>query len=169
VSRFVFNNNNQTSSFTWLLRVVFPGHDLDNTDTILEAGLSFTIDWDKDGGFIGMECVEAQQRHFKELGGRIRRMASVLVPLNADDPLLYHGEVLWRNGERVSDIRAASYGFTVGGGVGLTMLDSSDGTPITKGWINEATWELEIADRFFPCTVSLSPFYDPKNLKVKPS
>ena len=31
------------------------GHDLDNMDTLLEAGLGFTADFDKPGGFIGME------------------------------------------------------------------------------------------------------------------
>jgi glycine cleavage system aminomethyltransferase T len=144
------------------------GHDIDNTDTILEAGLSFTIDWEKDGGFIGMEHVLAQKDLFKTLGGRTRRMANVFVPLSSEDPLLYHGEVLWRNGERISDLRAASFGHSVGGGVGLTMLQSPDGTtPITKSWINDASWELEVAEKFYPCQISLVPFYDPKNERIK--
>eukprot|EP00536_Pseudo-nitzschia_multiseries_P001829 jgi/Psemu1/294598/fgenesh1_pm.23_\ len=143
------------------------GHDLDNTDTILEAGLSFTIDWEKPDGFIGIECVKAQKDCYRQLGGRPKRMANVLVPLADHDPLLYHGEVVWRNGERVSEIRAGSYGFTVGGGVGLTMLESSDGAPINKSWIADASWEVEIADKMYPCEVSLSPFYDPKNRKIK--
>jgi len=143
------------------------GHDIDNTDTIFEAGLSFTVDWDKDGGFIGMEHAAAQKRIAKELGGRPRRMANVLVPLTDTDPLLFHGEILWRNGERISDIRVGSYGHTVQGGVGLTMLQSPDNTPITKSWINEASWEIQIADKFYPCEVSLSPFYDPGNHKIK--
>lgn len=144
------------------------GHDIDNTDTVLEAGLSFTIDWDKERGFIGKEHVEAQKEIFRGLGGRSRRMAHVLVPLEPDDPLIYHGEVLWRDGERISDLRAASYGHSVGGGVGLTMLQSSDGTtPITRQWIQDATWELEIACMRYPCQVSLLPFYDPKNTRIK--
>jgi glycine cleavage system aminomethyltransferase T/glycine/D-amino acid oxidase-like deaminating enzyme len=144
------------------------GHDIDNTDTILEAGLSFTIDWEKVGGFIGMDHVRAQKDLLKILGGRTRRMANVLVPLSSEDPLLYHGEVLWRNGERISDLRAASYGHSVGGGVGLTMLQSPDGTtPITKSWIDDASWEVEVADKFYPCQISLVPFYDPKNKRIK--
>lgn len=146
------------------------GHDMDNTDTIWDAGLSFTIDWDKDGGFIGVETAAEQKRQNKERGGRLKRMANILVPLGETDPLLYHGEVLWRNGaERISDVRAGSYGFTVGGGVGLTMLESKDGQPITNSWIDDSTWELEIADKLYPCQVSLSPLYDPKNKKIKPS
>ena len=28
------------------------GHDMDNTDTLLEVGLGFTADFDKPGGFL---------------------------------------------------------------------------------------------------------------------
>ena len=31
------------------------GHDMDNTDTLLEAGLGFTADFEKAGGFVGKE------------------------------------------------------------------------------------------------------------------
>ena len=115
-----------------------------------------------------MEHVLAQKKEFKERKGIRRRMANVLVPLEPSDPLLYHGEVLWRNGQRISDIRSASYGHTVGGGVGLTMLDSqSDEQPVNKKWIEEGDWQLEIGDKFYSCRVQLVPFYDPKNLTIK--
>jgi len=145
------------------------GHDIDNTDTIVEAGLSFTCDFQKEGGFLGMNHVLAQKKEMKEKGGLQRRMANVLVPsLGPSDPLLYHGEVLRRNGQRISDIRSASYGHTLGGGIGLTMLDSgSEDIPVNKKWIQEGEWELEIGNKFYPCKVQLAPFYDPKNLLVK--
>ena len=114
-----------------------------------------------------MDHVLAQKKQFKERGGIQRRMANVLVPLDPSDPLLYHGEVLWRDGQRISDIRSASYGHTVGGGVGLTMLDSQSDEPINKKWINEGEWRLEIGDKFYPCTVQLQPLYDPKNVQIK--
>ena len=143
------------------------GHDIDNTDTITEAGLSFTCDFEKEGGFIGLEHVQKQKANAKANGGLSRRMANVLVPLQASDPLLYHGEILWRNGEAISDIRAGSYGHTVGGGVGLTMLQSKNGEPINKAYVQNGNWELEIAEKRYPCQVSLSPFYDPKNSRIK--
>mmetsp|Transcript_32634 Transcript_32634/g.48321 ORF Transcript_32634/g.48321 Transcript_32634/m.48321 type:complete len:533 (+) Transcript_32634:377-1975(+) len=143
------------------------GHDIDNTDTITEAGLSFTCDFKKEGGFIGMEKVQAQKTNAKERGGLSRRMANVFVPLEPSDPLLYHGEILWRNGEAISDIRSGSYGHTIGGGIGLTMLDSHNGEPINNAYIENGSWELEIADRKYPCKVSVSPFYDPKNSRIK--
>ena len=33
------------------------GHDIDNTDSVLEAGLGFAVDLDKPGGFIGRDAV----------------------------------------------------------------------------------------------------------------
>jgi glycine cleavage system aminomethyltransferase T len=63
-----------------------------------------------------------------------RRMANVLVHRKEKDPLLYHNEVFWRDGHRISDIRSASYGHTVGGGVGLTMLEPRKGEAINKAY-----------------------------------
>ena len=37
------------------------GHDMDNTDTLLEMGLGFTCDFEKEGGFIGKDAVLAQK------------------------------------------------------------------------------------------------------------
>ena len=37
------------------------GHDIDNTDSVLEAGLGFAVDLDKPGGFIGRDAVLAQK------------------------------------------------------------------------------------------------------------
>uniref|UniRef100_A0A7S1ZLG9 Glycine cleavage T-protein C-terminal barrel domain-containing protein n=1 Tax=Trieres chinensis TaxID=1514140 RepID=A0A7S1ZLG9_TRICV len=139
------------------------GHDIDNTDTILECGLGFTCDFGKPEGFIGMEQVLSQKKKAKEDGGHRKRMAQVL--LQDPDPLMHHGEVLWRNGKRVSEIRSASYGHTLGAAVGLTMLENDD--PINKKWIQEGTWSVEIAGDMFPCTVSLAPLYDPKNERIK--
>ena len=129
--------------------------------------MAFTCDFEKEGGFIGQDYVLKERARNKERGGMTRRMANVLVPLNESDPLLYHGEIIWRNGERISDIRAGSYGHTVGGGVGLTMLESTDGEPINKAYIENGTWEVEIANQLYPCQVKLSPFYDPKNSRIK--
>ena len=39
------------------------GHDMDNTDTLLEVGLGFTCDFEKEGGFIGKEAVRFPLLH----------------------------------------------------------------------------------------------------------
>jgi glycine cleavage system aminomethyltransferase T/glycine/D-amino acid oxidase-like deaminating enzyme len=139
------------------------GHDMDNTDTLLECGLAFTCDFNKPDGFIGKEHVEKQRKSSKAQGGLLKRMASILV--KDPDAILMHGEVLWRNGHRVSEVRVGSYGHTLGGAVGLAMLESKE--VINKSWIADGDWQVEIADKFYPCELSLSPFYDPKNLRIK--
>lgn len=139
------------------------GHDMDNTDNILEVGLDFTCDFNKNTGFIGKDHVLECKKMVKAQGGLRKRLAQVLV----DDsrPLLHHGEVLWRNGDKVGEIRSASYAHTLGGAVGLTMLESDE--PINKSYILDADWSIEIGNDMYPCSVSLQPMYDPKNERVK--
>lgn len=148
------------------------GHDIDGTDTVLEAGLGFTCDFEKEAGFIGMGLVQEQKAATKERGGLSRKMAQVLV--KDPEPFLSHGEVLWRDGQRISDIRAASYGHSLKGAVGLTMLDASvvaadgDGKQVVnKAFITNGNWEIEISDKRYPCQLSFAPMYDPKSLRVK--
>ena len=87
------------------------------------------------------------------------------------EPLLFHGEVLFRNGKAVGDVRAASYGHTLGGAVALAhlRLDEDDPEFVTKKYVtgSDAQWEISVAGHKYPALVSLSPLYDPKNLRIK--
>ena len=142
------------------------GHDMDNTDTILDVGLGFTCDFNKPAGFIGMEAVIEQKCTVAAMGGLRKRLAQVLV--NDAEPLLHHGEVLWRDGNRVCEVRSASYGHTLGGAVGLCMLERrEDEGPIDKSYVRDGVWSIEIGKDFYPCTVSLRPLYDPTGQRVK--
>ncbi len=134
------------------------GHDIDNTDSVLEVGLGFAVAWDKASDFIGREAALEQ----KKSGPLHRRLVQVklLDPL----PLLYHGEILLRNGEVVGYVRAGSYGHTLGGAVGLAMVDATE--PITADYLAAGTWEVEVAGLKVPATTSLRPMYDPANKKV---
>ena len=111
-----------------------------------------------------MESVLEHKKRVQAEGGLTKRLAQVLV--RDPTPLLHHGEVLWRNGERISEVRSASYGHTLGGAVGLSMLESTK-EPITKSYISDAEWKMEIGDSMYPCSVSLQPLFDPKNEKIK--
>jgi glycine cleavage system aminomethyltransferase T/glycine/D-amino acid oxidase-like deaminating enzyme len=135
------------------------GHDIDNTDSVLEAGLGFAVDLKKPGGFLGKEAVEAK----KAEGPLTRRIVQIL--LKDPEPLLYHAEIVRRNGKAVGYIRAASYGFTVGGAVGLAMIEA--GEPVTGKYLEEGTWEVEIAGKNYPAIASMKPLYDPTNERVK--
>jgi 4-methylaminobutanoate oxidase (formaldehyde-forming) len=135
------------------------GHDIDNTDNAFETGLGFFVDFDKPSGFIGREAALRQ----KASGPPTRRLAQVLV--KDPGPMLFHAEVVRRNGRPVGYVRAGSYGHTLGGAVGLAMIEA--GEPVTAAYVNEARWELDIAGRLHPATVSLRPLYDPEMKRVR--
>jgi 4-methylaminobutanoate oxidase (formaldehyde-forming) len=135
------------------------GHDIDNTDNPYETGLGFCSDFDKAGGFLGQEPAAAK----KASAPFHRRLVQVLV--QDPEPLLYHAEPVLRNGKAVGYIRAGSYGFTLGGGVGLAMIEA--GEPVNKAYLQEGTWEVEVAGKTYPATVSLRPMYDPKMERVR--
>ena len=141
------------------------GHDMDNTDSLIEMGLGFTADMDKNEAFIGKDTVVAQKKELKSCKGLPKRLVQVLVL----DPeaMMYHGEILWRDGVRVGDVRAAAYGHTLGGAVGLGLVEPGSGAMVNKAYLEGGKWEVEIVDRRYPAKVSLSPLYDPKNAKIK--
>jgi glycine cleavage system aminomethyltransferase T len=135
------------------------GHDIDNTDTVLEAGLGFAVSLKKPGGFIGREAVVAQ----KKAGPLKKRLLQVLV--KDPEPMMFHAEVVHRDGQPVGYIRAASYGHTLGGAVGLTMIEADE--PITQAWIDAGRWEVDIAGKRYPAVASIKPLYDPDMERVK--
>jgi 4-methylaminobutanoate oxidase (formaldehyde-forming) len=138
------------------------GHDIDNTDDPYEAGLGFAVDLTKPGTFIGREAVLAR----KAAGVPTRRLVQVLV--GDPEPMLHHAEVIHREGIAAGYVRAGSYGFTLGGAVGLAMVGAvSGGQPVTKAWLDSGTWEVDIAGLRYPATVSLRPLYDPANERIK--
>ncbi|MFP6605793.1 MAG: FAD-dependent oxidoreductase [Myxococcota bacterium] len=135
------------------------GHDIGNTDTPLEAGLGFAVKLDKPSGFIGRDALARQ----KQEGVPQRRLVQFI--LEDPEPLLYHGEVIWRNDERVGFIRAGAYGHTLGASVGLGYVESRERP--TKRYLEEGNWEIEIALERHSARASLRPLYDPQGKRIK--
>jgi len=135
------------------------GHDIDNTDDPDAVGLGFTVDLGKSGGFIGREAL-LQRR---ALGPPQRRLVQVL--LRDPEPLMFHAEIVRRDGVPVGYVRAASYGHTLGGAVGLAMIEP--GVPVDTAYLATGRWEVEIAGRCHPASVSLTPLYDPQMARVR--
>lgn len=130
------------------------GHDLDNTDDPYETGLGFAVNLKKPDGFIGKDAVLGR----KAKGPPQRKLVSILV--KDPEPLMFHAEIVWRDGRPVGYVRAASYGHTVGGAVGLAFLEP--GQAVDEAFLTSGTWEVEINGRKHPCVVSSRPLYDPK-------
>jgi 4-methylaminobutanoate oxidase (formaldehyde-forming) len=70
------------------------GHDMDNTDSLLEVGLGFTADFNKPGGFVGMEAVLKQKE--AGLGNLPQRLLQILV--KDPQPMMFHGEIVYQDG-----------------------------------------------------------------------
>ncbi len=104
---------------------------------MLEVGLGFAVDLKKPDGFIGSDAVLAK----KAAGPLTKRLVQIL--LKDPEPLMFHAEVVRRNGRPLGYIRAASYGHTLGGAVGLAMIDA--GEPIDRAYLDAGTWEVDIA------------------------
>lgn len=135
------------------------GHDLDNTDDPYETGLGFAVDLKKPGGFIGKEALLER----KARGPLQRRLVQVMAL--DPEPLMFHAEVVRRDGVAVGYVRAASYGHTLGGAVGLALIEPQQA--VDEAYLGSGRWEVEIAGRLYPAAVSSKPLYDPKALRTK--
>jgi 4-methylaminobutanoate oxidase (formaldehyde-forming) len=135
------------------------GHDIDNTDSPLDVGLGFALDLRKPGGFLGKDAVLA-----KRAAGSHKQLVQVL--LTDPAPLMFHAEVVRRDGVAMGYVRAASYGHTLGGAVGLAFIERA-GTTIDQPWLDAGTWDVEVNSVRYPARMSLTPLYDPTMSRIK--
>jgi glycine cleavage system aminomethyltransferase T/glycine/D-amino acid oxidase-like deaminating enzyme len=135
------------------------GHDIDNTDTPLEVGLLFAVDFTKPGGFIGREAL------LKRVESGPPRYRLVQFLLEDPEPLLYYSEPIYRNGQFVGHVLAGSYGHTLGGSVALGHVCNESG--VTPDYVKSGTYEIDITGRRHSAKASLRPLYDPRNARVK--
>ena len=135
------------------------GHDMDVTETPLETGLGFIVDFEKPGGFIGKDALKQKQAE----GPMKKRFLQFL--LEDPEPLLFGAEQIYRNRKRVGYVRSGAYGFTLGASVGLGFIE--DDEPITAEYIAGGKFEIEIEGTFYKANASLRPLYDPKGERVK--
>lgn len=131
------------------------GHDIDNTDSILEAGLGFAMHLEKE--FLGKAAVLEKKKEPHR-----RRLVQLLV--SDPEPLLFHAEVVRREDRPVGYVRAASYGHTLGGAVALAMIEAEG---IDARWLDAGRWDVEIAGRRWPARASLRPLYDPTSARIR--
>jgi 4-methylaminobutanoate oxidase (formaldehyde-forming) len=132
--------------------------DIDNTDTPLEAGLGFVVDFGK-AEFIGREALLAQ----KEAGPLTKRLVQFL--LSEPEPLLHGNEPVLCDGAYVGYIRAGAFGPTLGASVGLGIVEHPGG--VTADFLRAHRFEIEVNDRRVAATASLSAFYDPRSERVR--
>lgn len=135
------------------------GSDIDNTDTPLEVGLGRFVKLDKPGGFIGRDAV----LKVKEKG------YSYMMPqflLKDPEPMMYYGEIIYRDNSPVGNIMAGAYGHTLGASVGVGPVENEGGI-VTPDYVMSGSYEIDIAGIRYPAEVSLKPMYDPGLKRVR--
>ncbi len=135
------------------------GHDIGPEDTPLEAGLGFTVAWDKKGGFIGREALLRQ----RERGHLPKR----LVQIRLADPerLLFHDEPILRNGQIVGSVTSGAFGFRLNASFGMGYAHSPEG--VRQDWIEDGCFAVEVAGEPVPALLRFRPFYDPLSRRVR--
>lgn len=135
------------------------GHDISDEDTPLQAGLGFAVAWNKEGGFIGREALLAQ----KEQG---LQRCLVQFALRDPEPLLYHNEPIWRDGEIVGRITSGMFGHSLGRSLGMGYVSNSAGLA-GRDFVLAGNYAIEVAGKPYAADVSLAPWYDPTSGRAK--
>jgi glycine cleavage system aminomethyltransferase T len=117
----------------------------------------FAVKLDK-GDFIGRDALLRRRD-----SGATRRLLQLL--LLDPDPLLYHDEPIWADGEMVGRTTSGAYGHTLGGAVALGYVSGDEQT--IASLVANAKFEIEVAGRLVPARASLAPMYDPRGLRIR--
>jgi 4-methylaminobutanoate oxidase (formaldehyde-forming) len=131
------------------------GSELSPEDTPLEAGLAFAIDWSKP--FIGREAL------LKQKASGVRRRLAIFV-LEDPEPVLWGGELIYRDSKPVGYTSSGSYGHTVGGAIGMGYVNHASET--TPEFIRSGRYEVNVSGRCCAARVYLQAPYDPARHRI---
>jgi glycine cleavage system T protein len=132
------------------------GHDITDEDHVLEAGLGFAVKTDK-CDFIGRAAVLNKRQQ-----GLERRLMQF--QLEDPQPLLYHNELVLRDGKMISHLTSGNYGHHLGAAIGMGYVPSKGEKPED---LLASNYQIEIAGERYAAKASLKPLYDPKSERVK--
>jgi glycine cleavage system aminomethyltransferase T/glycine/D-amino acid oxidase-like deaminating enzyme len=140
------------------------GHDIGEEDTPFETGLGFAVNTQKISAFLGQDRLRTQ----KAMGEKLPYRTVAAAVVGADKfkgPFLIHNETIWKQNELVGHVTSGAWGYRTNLSLGLASLHQTDG--VTKEWINEGGFEVQIAGLRHQLKVQLQPFYDPAALRMK--
>ena len=134
------------------------GHDIGPMDNPIQAGLSFAVDFEKNGGFVGRDAL---------LEHKAKGVTRRLVQLCFEDPgaMPFHEEPIYRDGEMVGHTTSSMFGHTLGRSVSLGYVSHPDG--VNKAFLDAGPFEVEVACERFAANASFRPFYDPKGERMR--
>jgi heterotetrameric sarcosine oxidase gamma subunit len=135
------------------------GSDLSMDHTPLEAGLGFAVAWDKPIAFLGSEALRAQ----RAVQAPAKRMLSLV--LQDPEPVLWGGELIFRDGTCVGHTTSGAYGHSLGASVALGYVQLA-GQPATRAVLESGSYEIDVAGRLFAARPSIDPPFDPARKRI---
>jgi 4-methylaminobutanoate oxidase (formaldehyde-forming) len=135
------------------------GSDIGPDHTPLEAGLGWALKSAKtDMPYKGRDAIIAQQT------GRLQKR---LAGFSVSQPgvVLLGRETIYRDGKRAGWLGSGGFGHHLGQAIGYGYIRNPIG--VDAEYIESGRYQLEVATERVDCTVSLTPFYDPANAKVR--
>ncbi|WP_306115818.1 MULTISPECIES: FAD-dependent oxidoreductase [unclassified Roseovarius] len=130
------------------------GHDVGPDVTPLEAGVAFTIDWDKE--FCGKAALLAQRNTLS------RRLHLFDVE---GSPLLLHDEPIWEGGRVVGLTTSGARGARTGKDLCFGLISISPGE--TRRDTANRVFEIEVAGRYHQAWVLPEVPFDPKGERMR--
>jgi 4-methylaminobutanoate oxidase (formaldehyde-forming) len=147
------------------------GHELGVMETPYEAGLAFTIDWNKPRGFVGQHDLlkqksawDAQKQAQKDGGekqvGLKHRLVALRLP--EEDLPVWGNEPILLNGEVVGAVTSANYAHSLGGQIALGYAERPGVGEV--GFLKRAgSFAVGVGGTRLPAKATLRPPFDPKN------
>lgn len=134
------------------------GSDIGPDHTPIEAGLGWAVKMKSGVDFRGRAAIEGQIEH---------GVRKYLAGFTVDDPdvVLLGRETIYRNGQRAGWLTSGGFGYTIGKSIGYGYVRSQGG--VDADYVLSGEYELEVATERVKANVSLQPFYDPENARVK--
>ena len=134
------------------------GADIGPDHTPMEAGLGWAVKLKGGKPFLGREALELQK------SGPLKK---ILCTFTVDDPevVLIGRETIYRGDRRVGWLSSGGFGHSIGKPIGLGYVRHAEG--VDRDYLLAGSYWLEVATERVPCTLHLSPLYDPTMARVK--
>ena len=132
--------------------------DITPGDTPFEAGLGWAVKLRKNTPFLGREALERAAG--KPPGKRFAGFA-----LADPEAVLLGRETILRDGEPVGYLTSGGYGYSLGKSIGYGYVRRADG--VSEDFLAAGRYALVVANEVLAAEISLAPFYDPENLRVR--
>ena len=134
------------------------GHDTGPDVSPLEAGLGFSVAWDKSDGFIGHDALVRQRA-----GGVTQRIVQFAVA--EGHPLIVHDEPILRDGELAGQVTSGARGFRTGLTLCFASITCAPGETVAD--LTSSRFDVLIAGERLRLNLITTPPYDPQGIRLR--